>query len=87
MKQSCKYSGQNIQRKCYYCGTTHRKQACPVYGKKCIKFKKLNHFASICRSKHKVNEIDDTNSNAESDADINELYIDHGRIECHYKKQ
>ena len=46
------------------------------------------HFASICRSKHKVIEIDDTNSNAESDdADINELYIDHGRIKCHYKKQ
>ena len=41
-----------------------------VWGKKCMKFKKLNHFASICRSKHKVIEIDDTNSNAESDADI-----------------
>ena len=27
------HNSQNIQRKCYYCGTTHRKQACPTYGK------------------------------------------------------
>ena len=24
---------QNIPRKCYYCGTAHRKQTCPAYGK------------------------------------------------------
>ena len=27
------YSWQNLQRKCYYCGTTHKKQACRAYGK------------------------------------------------------
>ena len=43
--------------------------------KKYLKCKKLNYFATVCRSKYKINEIDDTNSNTESDHDINELYI------------
>ena len=45
--------------------------------KKCLKRKKLNPFASVFRSKYKINEIDDTNSNTESDVDINGFYIDH----------
>ena len=67
-------SSQNIQRKCYYCGKTQKKQAYPVYGKKYVKCKKLNYFASVCRSKYKIDEIDDTNSNTESDHDINFTY-------------
>ena len=67
------HSSQNIKRKCCYCGTTHKKQACPAYGKKCLKCKKLNHSASDCRSKYKIHESNDTNSNTESDVDINEL--------------
>ena len=46
-----------------------------VYGKKYLKCKKLNYFASVCRSKYKINKIDDTNSTTESDHDINELYL------------
>ena len=33
--------------------------------------------ASVCRSKYKISEIDNTNSNTESNVDINEFYIDH----------
>ena len=65
------------QRKWYYCATTHRKQACPAYGKICLKCKKLNHFQLVFRSKYKINAIDDTNSNTESYVDIYGLYIDH----------
>ena len=72
-----KDSSQNLQRKCYYCGTTHKKQACPAYRKKCLKCKKLKHFASVCRSKYKINVINATNSNTGSHVDINELNIDH----------
>ena len=50
------YSSQNIQRKCHYYGTTHKKQVCPAYGIKCLTCKRLNHFPSICRSKYKINE-------------------------------
>ena len=57
------HSSQNIQRKYYYYGTTHKKQVCPAYGIKCLKCKKLDHFPSICRSKYNINEIDDTNPN------------------------
>lgn len=46
--------------------------------KKCLKCKKLNNLASACRSKYKIDDINDTNSNNESDADVNELCIDHG---------
>ena len=65
------------QRKWYYCATTYGKQAYPAYGKICLKCKKLNHFQLVFRSKYKINEIDDTNSNTESYVDICGLYIDH----------
>ena len=55
-----KHSSQNMQRECYYSGTTHRKQTFPAYGKKCLNRKKLNHFASVA---DQISEIDDTNSN------------------------
>ena len=48
-----------------------------IWKKKCLTCQKLNHFALVCRSKFKINEIYDTNSNNESDIDTNELYIDH----------
>ncbi len=39
--------------KCKYCGKSHRhiKEECPVWGKKCLKCNKSNHFASQCQSK------------------------------------
>lgn len=51
---------------CGKCGRTHDKGKCPAQGKKCLKCNKLNHFASVCRTKTKqfknktenVNEIE-----------------------------
>ena len=50
VSKDTKHSSQNMKRECYYCGTTHRKQTFPAYGKKCLNRKKLNHFASVSRS-------------------------------------
>lgn len=37
---------------CTACGGNHDKQTeCPAKGKQCLKCKKLNHFAKVCRSK------------------------------------
>ncbi|XP_064458840.1 uncharacterized protein K02A2.6-like [Ornithodoros turicata] len=38
-------------RTCSKCGYTHDKDACPAQGKECKSCGKLNHFASVCRSK------------------------------------
>lgn len=68
---------QPTKRKCYFCGTFHKRLACPAYGKTCSKCNKPNHFASVCKSFKKVNEVENKESNSESEIDINELYIDH----------
>ena len=44
--------------------------------KKYLKCKKFNHFESAWRLNYKINEINDTNSNTESNVDITKLYID-----------
>ena len=52
-------------KKCSRCGNNHYINKCPAFGKTCSICKKLNHFASTCRSKNKrhVNEITDNDSN------------------------
>ena len=34
---------------CSRCGYTHRPRQCPAYGKRCVKFNGVNHFARVCR--------------------------------------
>ena len=50
------------QKACGYCGSIHEKRKCPAFGKSCNKCKKMNHFATVCRSK--------------SARQVNELYVD-----------
>ena len=40
------------QRQCYRCGREKCPQGskCPANGQKCFKWKKMNHFAKVCRS-------------------------------------
>lgn len=41
---------------CYFCGNMYpHKGRCRAKGKTCDNCGKLNHFASVCRSKHKTN--------------------------------
>ena len=63
--------------KCFHCGSSesHKKEACPAYGKECKICKKLNHFASVCMSKgqtrvHAVTQEADDSSGTDSDDDI-----------------
>jgi hypothetical protein len=35
---------------CDYCGEVHKRRKCPAYGTKCSNCKKMNHFASVCKS-------------------------------------
>ena len=45
---------QNKSRQtCYNCGTVHRKNQCPAFGKDCHACGKPNHFKSVCKSKPK----------------------------------
>lgn len=57
--------------KCYYCGESHRKkkEACPAFGKKCGKCKRMNHSEKVCRQRkvHAV-ETGDASSDSEEEA-------------------
>ena len=42
------------------CGKTHAKDSCPAMGKTCLKCKKANHFANMCKTRdQKVHEVSD----------------------------
>ena len=41
-------------------GKTHAKDSCPAMGKTCLKCKKANHFANMCKTRdQKVHEVSD----------------------------
>jgi len=44
-------SKENIVQHCKYCGRDHQKGKCPVYGEKCRRCAKMNHFSTKCMSK------------------------------------
>ena len=71
---------------CSRCGFQHDKGKCPAQGKRCAKCQKLNHFASVCKSKtavkkgiHYVEEEEEEDSDEElfvgSIASINAVYM------------
>ena len=41
---------QSYIKDCQYCGTCHKKGACPAYGKKCGKCGRMNHYDKVCKS-------------------------------------
>lgn len=83
--QHKKSSGVENAQKCSRCNIRHLKGRCPAYGKTCLKCKKLNHFASVCKS---VNSLELSTSRDEGGksqpmptcdqgvSDNNEYYID-----------
>lgn len=54
-------------KRCKFCGREHPmdKTQCPAYGQTCTKCKRLNHFASMCKTK-KVNYVDEEDSRVNS---------------------
>ncbi|CAC5406179.1 unnamed protein product [Mytilus coruscus] len=60
----------NSSFSCGKCGTTHERRNCPVYGKKCHKCKKPNHYQKFCKSKFSksVHGLDEYSS-CESDGE------------------
>ncbi|CAG2196344.1 unnamed protein product [Mytilus edulis] len=61
------------QQGCGNCGRRHSKhEECPAKGKKCNSCQKWNHFAQVCRSKQRVDEVVlDTDSDSDQ-----EFFID-----------
>ena len=61
------FSRKEIQR-CKFCGRKHRaaKKSCPAFGKSCSFCGRMNHFASQCFTKTKVNLVE---SESESKVD------------------
>jgi hypothetical protein len=55
-----------VERKCKYCGGMHEwnKTKCPAYGKECRQCCKLNHFASVCKTKRQTVKKVDTSSDS-----------------------
>ncbi|XP_005100473.1 uncharacterized protein LOC101864152 [Aplysia californica] len=50
-------SDQQDVRNCQYCGGSHGRQQCPAYGKTCRECSKKNHFAKMCHTRKKINEV------------------------------
>ena len=48
--QASRDSGQIFQN-CKFCAGSHQRGNCPVYGQKCNKCHRKNHFAKCCRQK------------------------------------
>ena len=68
-------------------GKTHAKDSCPAMGKTCLKCKKANHFANMCKTRdQKVHEVSDkpqqesdssfVESISEDVNQINQVFVD-----------
>ena len=79
---------------CGRCGKSHAKDSCPAMGKTCLKCKKANHFANMCKTRdQKVHEVSDNpyqvsdslfvESISEDVNQINQVFVD---IEIGHKK-
>lgn len=79
---------------CGRCGKSHAKDSCPAMGKTCLKCKKANHFANMCKTRdQKVHEVSDNpyqvsdslfvESISEDVHQINQVFVD---IEIGHKK-
>ena len=63
---------------CHFCGSNHRRGACPAYGKRCSKCNRTNHFASVCQSKPRIDSLE---NELPQDIQISELFIEAIEIE------
>ena len=65
------FSRKEIQR-CKFCGGKHRaaKKSCPAFGKSCSFCWRMNHFASQCFTKTKVNLVE-----AERESEVEEYCL------------
>jgi hypothetical protein len=70
-----------VERKCKYCGGMHEwnKTKCPAYGKECRKCRKLNHFASVCKTKRQTVKKVDTPSDSSDYEEIKMVKVDDKR--------
>ena len=72
---------------CGRCGKTHAKDSCPAMGKTCLKCKKANNFANMCKTRdQKIHEVSDNpfqvsdslfvESISEDVNQINQVFVD-----------
>lgn len=90
------HSQQKQNKKCGNCGQTrHKKDQCPAKGKQCNSCHKWNHFAVVCRSSKKVHEVENENSDCDSDFCISsvdstakkQVFVDlQVGSKCHFKQ-
>ena len=59
--------------KCTYCGTKHERKKCPAFGKECTVCHKLNHFASVCKTKQVGSTVHSLADGNETDTDYDEI--------------
>jgi len=55
-KQALGYN--QLTEYCQKCGLKHTRKQCPAYGKQCLNYGKYNHFAKFCKSKKKVQTVE-----------------------------
>lgn len=64
-------------KNCKFCGRNHPLRNCPAFGKKCTKCSKLNHFASVCKSKVHCVELIEREHNNNNDSNVSGVWSIH----------
>ena len=67
---------------CGRCGFSHARNNCPAFGKKCMKCKKIGHFARRCRSAFVKTVDKEEESNSSTELDIVSVRVDN--INCNW---
>ena len=75
-------------QKCKFCGTAHEmnKLKCPAFGKNCLICGGRNHFSKVCKSRNKVNFLNNTkDSESECSEWINSIGSKDRQVKCAMK--
>lgn len=67
-------NGGKQTKACYRCGKIHKPKECPAFGKTCLKCKKSNHFANVCKSQ-RVQAIEENHTSSEEEEGANSNFV------------
>lgn len=78
LKQAYNYNQPN--ECCQKCGLKHTRKQCPAYGKQCLNCGKYNHFAKFCKSRRKVQMVEQATNIGELCDDDDELSVSESEV-------
>jgi hypothetical protein len=71
------------EQNCGYCGKKCDQGKCPAFGKRCAACNRWNHFASVCRQKQHLNQVEEEQAE-DSDESIESIYVVKDPMKKHF---